>query len=835
LTTVEERQERPDILNRTWSSPPGLFGWFAQVNHKSVGIRFIVTAFFFFALSGVLALIMRLQLAQPELEILSPDAYNQLFTMHGTAMMFLFAVPVVEGFGIFLVPLMIGARDMAFPRLNAFGYWVFVAAGGMLYFSLLAGNAPAEGWFAYPPLTRKEFAFGPGMDYWAISLTFLEISALVAAVELIVTIFKQRAPGMSISRMPLFVWAMLVTSFMIVFAMPPLILASIMIELDRAVFTRFFDPLAGGDPLLWQHLFWFFGHPEVYIILVPALGVISSVVAVFARKPLFGYPFLVLSVVAIGFLSFGLWVHHMFATGLPFMGLSFFAAASMMIAIPSGVQLLCWTLTIWGGRVLLKTPFLYIIGFYIIFIIGGLSGPMLAAVPFDLQVHDTHFVVAHFHYVIIGGVVFPLFAGLYYWLPKMTGRMMNERLGQLGFWLSFIGFNIAFFTMHITGFLGMPRRVYTYLDGLGWGTTNLISTIGAFIMASGFLVFLLDLAISLRWGRRAGDNPWNANTLEWATNSPPAQYNFRSIPVVHSRNPLWDIPDETTVDPRERAEPTALPLPDDRREVAITHAIDATPEATAVVASPSLAPFMLALALAFTFIGVMIDLILVPVGAFFAFLAIAGWNWPGRESREMPPPGVRTPHGLPSLVTGRRSTIWWGVLLLIVIEGVIFSTVIASYFYLQIVNPVWPLAGMQPPDMVIPGIASALLLLSIAPVLWAYRAISEDDSGRLRIGLLVAIAVGAAFLALKGVELAQLSYRWDDNAYASIVWLILGLQIAAVIAIVLQAGTVTVLAWQGYFNRERRMGVEALALHWTAIGLSWIPLFLTVYVAPRVL
>jgi cytochrome c oxidase subunit I+III len=835
VTTVAERHENPDVLNNTWSSPPGLFGWFAQVNHKSVGIRFIVTAFFFFTLAGILALLIRLQLARPEMDILSPDAYNQVFTMHGTAMMFLFAVPVVEGFGIYLVPLMIGARDMAFPRLNAFGYWVFVAAGGMLYFSLLTGNAPAEGWFAYPPLTRSEFAFGRGMDYWAISLTFLEISALVAAVELIVTIFKQRAPGMAISRMPLFVWAMLVTSFMIVFAMPPLIVASIMIELDRAVLTRFFDPLAGGDPLLWQHLFWFFGHPEVYIILVPALGVISSVVAVFARKPLFGYPFLVLSLVAIGFLSFGLWVHHMFATGLPFMGLSFFAAASMMIAIPSGVQLLCWTLTIWGGRVLLRTPFLYIIGFFIIFIIGGLSGPMLAAVPFDLQVHDTHFVVAHFHYVIIGGVLFPLIAGLYYWLPKITGRMMNERLGQLGFWLSFIGFNITFFTMHITGFLGMPRRVYTYLDGLGWGTTNLISTIGAFILASGFLVFLIDVAVSLRWGRRAGDNPWNANSLEWATSSPPAQYNFRSIPVVHGRDPLWDVPDDPTNGRRSNGELDALSLPDERREVIITHVVDATPEATAVVASPSVAPFMLALVLAFTFISVMINLALVPFGLFFAFLAIVAWNWPRGEDRAMPGPEARAPHGLPSLVTGWRSTIWWGTGLMILIEGVVLSTLIASYFYLQVNNPVWPLDGMQPPSIPIPAIASALLLLSIAPVLWAYRAIGRDDQGQLRIGLMIAIVLGAAFLVLKGVELAQLPYRWDDNAYASTVWLILGFQIATVIAIVLQAAAVVVLAWQGYFNRERRMSVEALALHWTAIALSWIPLFATVYISPRVL
>jgi cytochrome c oxidase subunit I+III len=631
----QEIERQHEALTRTWSAPPGWYGWFATVNHKAVGMRFIVTAFVFFFLAGVSALIMRLQLAQPGLNILSSDAYNQLFTMHGTTMMFLFAVPVVEGLGIYLMPLMIGAREMAFPRLNAFGYWVFLLAGSMLYFGLLMGNAPDGGWFAYVPLTRKEFSHGPGLDYYAVGLTFLEIAALVAAVELIVTIFKQRAPGMTLNRMPLFVWAILVMAFMIVFAMPPLMLATLFLEMDRTLFTRFYDPLAGGDPFLWQHLFWFFGHPEVYIILLPALGVVSAIVPVFARKPLWGYTLLVLSTVVIGFHSFGLWVHHMFAGGLPLLGMSFFAAASMLIAIPSGVQILCWIVTMWGGRISLKTPFLYVIGFFIIFIIGGLTGPMLAAVPFDLQVHDTYFVVAHFHYVLLGGVVFPLLAAIYYWWPKMSGRMLSETLGRIAFVLIILGIHITFFTMHITGFIGMPRRVHTYLPGLGWDWPNLISTVGAFVMAAGFVVIVLDIVISLRWGRRAGDNPWGADTLEWAASSPPAQYNFREIPIARDRHPLWQVTAENdpTHDPDTEREWEGVTLAEDRREIMATQAVDAEPDARLIMGGPSIWPLMLAVALFLTFVGIMIHLAIVPAGLLLSYLAIVGWNWPSKEER----------------------------------------------------------------------------------------------------------------------------------------------------------------------------------------------------------
>ncbi|HUF36277.1 MAG TPA: cbb3-type cytochrome c oxidase subunit I, partial [Gemmatimonadales bacterium] len=454
MTVVGEPAARPatepgpDRLWRTWERPPGVIGWLSAVNHRVIGFRFIATAMFFFLIGGLEALAMRAQLASPQAGLISPELYNQIMTMHGTTMMFFFAVPVMEGLGIYFVPLMLGARDMAFPRMNALGYWIYVIAGVTLYWGFLTGQAPEGGWTSYPPLTEQEYLPGLGMDTWATAITFLEISALLAAIELIVTIIKQRAPGMSVNRMPLFVWAILVMSFMIIFAMPAVMLASVMLGLDRLVGTAFFDPSAGGHPLLFQHLFWFFGHPEVYIIFVPALGIVSSVLPAFVRREIVGYTALAVATVLIGFVSFGLWVHHMFTTGVPILGAGFFAAASMIVAIPSGIQIFAWLATIWSARrVVWSTSLLFVLGFIVLFTLGGITGVMVASVPFDWQVHDTYFVVAHFHYVLIGGAVFPLFAGLYYWFPKITGRLLSERLGRWHFWLMFVGFNLTFFPM----------------------------------------------------------------------------------------------------------------------------------------------------------------------------------------------------------------------------------------------------------------------------------------------------------------------------------------------------------------------------------------------------
>jgi cytochrome c oxidase subunit 1 len=606
-------------LEGTWRSGAGLLGWLSNVNHKTIGLRYIVTAFVFFTLGGLEAALMRIQLARPDARFLNPDLYGQIFSTHGTTMMFLFAVPVMEGLGIYLVPLMVGTRNVAFPRLNAFGYFIYLAGGLFLYASFFLNTGPDVGWFSYVPLAGPEYAPGKRADVWAQLITFSELSALVVAVELVVTALKLRAPGMSIDRVPLFVWAMVVTAFMILFAMPAVMLSSTMLIMDRLVATHFFNPAEGGDALLWQHLFWFFGHPEVYIIFVPALGIVSTIVATFTRRPVFGYTAMVLALVSTGFIAFGLWVHHMFATGLPQLGESFFTAAGMMIAIPSGLQVFCWLATLWSGRPRLRVPLLFVLGFVAVFVLGGLTGVMLASVPLDLQVHDTYFVVAHLHYVLIGGALFPLLGGLHFWLPKMTGRMPSERLGTWSFALVFVGFNLTFFPMHVLGLQGMPRRIYTYPAESGWGGLNLAASTGAVVLAAGLVVFLVNVVRSVRRGPAAEADPWGGETLEWATASPPPVYNFLYLPTVAGRSALWDAKDDP---------PVVVGLRSDQREVLATRPLDAEPEHREVLPGPSLWPFWTALAVTATFIGSIFRAWMVPVGAVPVAVALAGWFWP---------------------------------------------------------------------------------------------------------------------------------------------------------------------------------------------------------------
>lgn len=542
--------EAPVVERRKRLDETYIGEWLMTTDHKKIGVMYMLTGFFFFLAGGVEALLIRTQLAVPNGHVLSPEVYNQVFTMHGTTMIFLFVMPTLTGFGNFVVPLMIGARDMAFPRLNAFGYWVVLFAGLFLNSSFLLGQAPNGGWFNYAPLNELTGAVScgnavmctPGLneDFWLLGILLLGISSIAGSLNFVVTILKMRAPGMTINRMPLFTWMTLITAFLLLFALPSLTAASVLELLDRHLGTHFYQFASGGDPLLWQHLFWSFGHPEVYILILPAFGMISEVLPVFSRKPIFGYTFIAWSGVAIGFLSFTVWAHHMFAVGLPPIAQAFFATSTTLIAIPTAVKIFNWIATIALGKVSLKVPMLFACGFIAMFLIGGLDGAALAVVPFDYQVTDTYFVVSHLHYVLFGGTVFGIFAGFYYWFPKMSGKLMNERLGQIQFWLMLIGLNLTFFSMHILGLLGMPRRVYTYPDNLGWNEINLLQTIGAFTLGVAIMVFFWNLIVTLRSGQPAGDDPWDAYTLEWDTSSPPAHYNFLTVPTVRSRRPFYD-------------------------------------------------------------------------------------------------------------------------------------------------------------------------------------------------------------------------------------------------------------------------------------------------------
>ena len=518
----------------------GFLSWVMTVDHKRIGIMYLLSAALFFLVGGLEALLMRIQLAQPESKFLTPDMYNQIFTMHGTTMIFLAVMPLAAGFGNYLIPLMIGARDMIYPKLNALSYWTFLFGGLFMYSSFFFGGAPNDGWFSYAPLTEKLYSPSHGMDFWIMGILLLGFATTIGSINFIVTIIQLRAPGMTLTRLPLFVWTMFVTSFLAVFSLPSLTTAVLLLFLDRELGAHFYNVAQGGSALLWQHLFWFFGHPEVYILILPAMGIVSEVIPVFSGKPLFGYKAVVFSAIGIGFLGFTVWAHHMFATGMPSTTLLFFAADSFLIGVPTGVKIFAWLATMWKGKLRFETPMLFSIGFVALFLIGGLDGIHLAVVPVDWQITDTYYVVAHIHYVLFGGAIFGILSGVYYWFPKMSGRRLDEGLGKWHFWLMFIGMNLVFMPMHILGIEGMPRRIYTYGAGRGWEIWNFIETIGAIIIAAGMLVFIVNFFVSLRKEATNKSDPWDANTLEWKTASPPPAYNFEEIPVVRGLRPLWD-------------------------------------------------------------------------------------------------------------------------------------------------------------------------------------------------------------------------------------------------------------------------------------------------------
>jgi len=522
--------------------------WVVTVDHKRLGIMYVVSGLVFFVIAGIEATLMRLQLAWPGLHVVPPETFNRLFTMHGTSMVFLVGIPIVFGFGNYLVPLMIGARDLAFPRLNAFGFWIFLFAGLLLHWSFIggeglsgSGSAPAVGWFAYAPLTSRAFTPGNATDYWNLAVFIAGVGTIGTAINIVATTLTMRGPGMTLGRMPIFVWTMVTVSAMTLFILPPLSAAQIMLLLDRFLGAHFFDTQAGGSAVMWQHFFWFFGHPEVYVLMLPGFGFVSEIIPVFSRKVIFGYATLVAATVSIGGVALSTWAHHMFVVGMGTGLNAFFALSTMLIAVPTGIKIFNWLATMYGGRIRFLTPMLFCCAFLFQFLCAGLTGVMLSVAPFDWQLSDSYFVVAHFHFVLIGGLLFAIFAAISYWFPKVTGRMLSERLGRWHFWLLVVGFNLTFLTMHGQGVLGMPRRIYTYPADRGWEMWNLVTTLGVPLQIVAVLIFVVNVAVSLRRGERAGDDPWDAWTLEWATTSPPPEYNFETIPVTASRRPLWDM------------------------------------------------------------------------------------------------------------------------------------------------------------------------------------------------------------------------------------------------------------------------------------------------------
>lgn len=802
-------------LEIIWRQPKGI-RLLSAVNNTQIGLFYIGAALLFFILAGILALLMRLQLAVPNNDFIDQGTYNQLFTMHGTVMIFLFAVPVVEAIGVLLLPQMLAARDLPFPRLSAFAFWAYFIGGLFFFSSLFFDLAPDGGWFMYPPLTGSQYSPNSNADFWLLGIGFIEISAIAGAIEIIVGVLRTRAPGMTLDKMPVFAWSMLVFAGMIIFAFPAVILATFLLELERAFQWPFFIVAKGGDPLLWQHLFWFFGHPEVYIIFLPAAGMVSMIIPTMCGVPLVGYRLIVVALVATGFFSFGLWVHHMFATGIPELSLAFFSAASMAVAIPSGIQVFSWIATIASGRLRITVPSLFILGFLAIFVIGGLTGVMVAMVPFDWQVHDSYFIVAHLHYVLFGGMVFPVFAAIYYWAPAVSSNALSERLGRWSFSLQFIGFNAAFFPMHIVGLMGMPRRVYSYPEGLGWEWYNYISTIGAFILASGVLIALTDMFRNFRYAQKSSvGNVWKAGTLEWLPND---SYGARSIPVINSLEPLWDDPNlEHDVESGRYFMPGSAT---GQRETLITSPVDAAAQYVLQVPGPSWRAFLAAVFTSAFFLLLTVKFVWLAV--FCGILAIAmiiAWMWQTDPGINHPPVDIGGGVTLPVYVTGSGSHSWWALVILLLVAASLFLALIFSYLYLWTVAPqVWPIAsGKSLPDLLWP-FSSAVFFggSSILFMFAGYFLTNRSWYGGWPLRFLLLLATGMLGAAL----FFEFHGHWDsglrptDSSYGALVYAVIAIEGQLVAAAMIMALYSCVRDMFGKLSAVRRATLDNTALFW---------------------
>ncbi|MGH7323540.1 MAG: cytochrome c oxidase subunit I [Candidatus Rokuibacteriota bacterium] len=773
------------------------------VDHKRIGILYGVSAFVFFLIGGVEALLIRLQLARPDNTVVSAETFNALFTMHGTTMVFLAIMPFSAAFFNYLVPLMIGARDVAFPRLNALSYWIFLAGGLLLHASFLAGTPPDAGWFGYANLTSRQFSPTASIDFWILSLQVLGVSSMISAVNFIVTILNLRAPGMTLMRMPLFVWMTLVVQFLVILAFPPVTVGLIFLMFDRFFGAHFYDVAAGGDLHLWQHLFWIFGHPEVYILILPAMGIVSEVLPTFAGKPLFGAPVVIYSGILIGFFGFGVWSHHMFAAGMGPVADAAFSMATMIIAIPTGVKIFNWLATLWGGAIRATTALHFAVGMIGLFTIGGLSGIMHASPPIDLQQTDTYFVVAHLHYVLIGGSLFGLFAGAYYWWPKITGRLLDERLGRWQFWVLFAGFNMAFFPQHYLGAMGMPRRIFTYPAETGWGFWNLVSSIGAFGIAFGVLLFLINAVRSLGRGAPASADPWDGRTLEWRTSSPPPVHNFDAIPPVYGRDTFW----REKYGPRREPRAPAPPDP---------HGVHVPP--------PSVWPVVTALGVGGAAAGALIHVAVVVGGGLLTVYGVFRFALEHHEHHAHE-------HQTGTLGVDHRKAAMWTF---IGSECLLFGTLIATYMAYRGRSVVGPYPH-DVLDVPVTTISTFDLLMSSLLMVLALAAVQRGDRVQTRLWLAGTAFFGLIFLGFQAYEFTSFVHEGltlQQNLFGSTFFVLTGFHGAHVTLGVLWLLALLVLDLRGRLHARDAIKVEIAGLYWHFVDIVWIVIFTLVYLIP---